>query len=75
MENNTIKSRKINPFLLSEQVKRILRKKGFSSLFNYSDYEYFKSQCKNAFNKAQAIADKFQAEAEPQQNDFKDYIF
>lgn len=75
MENNTTNSRKSNPFLLSEQVKTILNKKGFSALFNYSDYQHFKSQCKNAFNKAQAIAEKFQAEAEPQQNDFQDYIF
>lgn len=75
MENNTTNSRKSNPFLLSEQVKNILRKQGFSSLFNYSDYEHFKRQTKNAFHKAQAIADKFTAEAEPTQNDFKDYIF
>lgn len=72
---NTTNSRKINPFLLSEQVKTILKKRGFSAVFNYSDYEHFKSQCKNAFNKAQAIAEKFQAEAEPQANDFNQYIF
>jgi len=75
MENNTTKSRKTNPFLLSEQVKTILRKEGFSSIFNYEDYKFFKEQCKNAFNKAQAIAEMFQAEAEPQQNDFQEYIF
>lgn len=74
MENTTNNS-KTNPFLLSEQVKRILRKQGFSSLFNYGDYKFFKEQCKTAFNKAQAIAEKFQAEAEPQQNDFQEYIF
>ncbi len=72
---NTTKSRKTNPFLLSEQVKNILQKKGFSSLFNYNDYKYFKEQCKTAYNKAQAIAEKFQADAEPQQNDFNEYIF
>lgn len=75
MENNTTKSRKTNPFLLSEQVKSILQKQGFSSIFNYGDYKFFKEQCKNAFNKAQAIAEKFRAEAEPQQNDFNEYIF
>ncbi len=75
MENNTIIKAKANPFLLSEQVKRILQKQGFSSLFNYQDYQFFKEKCKTAFNKAQAIAELFTAEAEPQKNDFNEYIF
>jgi hypothetical protein len=73
MVNNN--SNKSNPFLLSNQVKTILRKQGFSSIFNYNDYTFFKDQCKSAFNKAQAIADKFKAEAEPHENDFQEYIF
>ena len=67
--------RKIHPFLLSEQVKKILRYKGFTSIFNYSDYEYFKTECADAFNKALAIADRFILDAETTQNDLNDYIF
>ena len=58
MESNTNAS-KFNPFLLSNQVKAILQQKGYSSIFNFSDYGVFKIQCKKAFNKAVAIADKF----------------
>lgn len=71
---NEIRKAKNNPFLLSEQVKSILHKKGLSKVFNYTDYEIFKSQCKKAFNKAQAIAEQFQNETE-QQSDFNEYIF
>ncbi len=34
---------------LSSQVKTELNKKGFSFLFNWEDYKYFKAQAKNAF--------------------------
>lgn len=68
-------SSKFNPFLLSEQVKNILISKGFTSLFNYTDYEYFKEECKEAFNKAYAIAERFISDAEPNQNDLNDYLF
>ena len=68
-------TRKINPFLLSEQVKKILRSKGFTSTFNYSDYEYFKEQCKDAFNKSLAIAQRFIDDTNPKENDLNDYIF
>lgn len=71
----TISKGKTNPFLLSEQVKRILKTQGFSTLFNYTDYEVFKGQCKHAFNKAQEIARLFMAEAQPEQNDFNQYTF
>lgn len=71
-QNNT---GKFNPFLLSEQVKSILTHKGFSSVFNYSDYSFFKKECKAAFNQALAIADRFIQDAEPNQNDLNDYIF
>jgi hypothetical protein len=71
-QNNSNKS---NPFKLSEQVKSILHAKGFTSIFNYSDYSYFKEQCAEAFNKALAIAELFINEATPNQNDLNDYIF
>lgn len=62
-------------FILSTQVKKLLHEKGFSFLFNFEDYTYFKSQCKNAFNKAQAIAEKFIEENKPLNSDFDGYIF
>jgi hypothetical protein len=60
---------------LSQQVTEILTEKGFSSLFNYSDYQYFKTQCTNAFNKAQAIAEKFIEENQQVKSDFNEYVF
>lgn len=74
MENNNNNSRKTNPFLLSEQVKKELRAKGYTSIFNYSDYKHFKDKCKGAFNKAVDIAKMFIEEADPQKNDFSNYI-
>jgi hypothetical protein len=71
----TISKGKTNPFLLSEQVKRILKTNGFTSLFNYTDYEVFKNKCKGTFDKAQEIARLFMAEAQPDENDFNQYIF
>lgn len=59
---------------LSDQVKNILQEKGFSFLFNWSDYQYFKDQAKSAFNKAQAIADLF-IQDNPQNSDFSEYVF
>lgn len=59
---------------LSEQVKEILNSKGLSSIFNYSDYQYFKSRVKNAFNKAQAIAELFISENNTK-SDFDEYVF
>lgn len=59
---------------ISDQVKEILSEKGFSFLFNYNDYSFFKSQCKNAFNKAQAIAEKF-IEDTNAKSDFNEYTF
>jgi len=60
---------------LSQQVKEILNEKGFSFLFNYNDYNFFKTQCKNAFNKAQAIAEKFIDDNTQAESDFNEYIF
>lgn len=64
---------KSNAFKLSTQVKSLLQEKGQSSAFNYNDYKYFKSVCKNAWNKAQAIAELFTQENN--NSDFNDYVF
>jgi len=74
MHKNLIES-KNNAFKLSTQVKSILHEKGLSKVFNYSDYKYFKTQCKNAWNKAQAIAEKFIEENNPKNSDFDEYVF
>lgn len=60
---------------LSQQVQEILNEKGFSFLFNWSDYTYYKAHVKNAFNKAQAIAEKFIEENQEAQSDFNQYVF
>lgn len=60
---------------LSQQVTEILTEKGFSSLFNYSDYTHFKTQFANAFNKSQAIAEKFIEENQQAKSDFNEYVF
>lgn len=65
---------KNNPFILSNQVKAILHKKGLSKVFNYTDYNHFKEQCKGAFNKAQEIADKFTEEHQAE-SDLNEYVF
>lgn len=58
----------------SVQVKEILSKNGYSHLFNYNDYKYFKSQCTNEFNKAITIAQKF-IEYNECASDFEEYIY
>ena len=66
-KNTTIK--------LSEQVLFKLQEKGFSSLFNYSDYIFYKTQVKKAFNKAQAIAELFIQDNTSTSSDFSEYVF
>jgi hypothetical protein len=68
-------SHKNNVYKLSDQVKNILHEKGLSAVFNYNDYLYFKKQVKNAFNKAQAIAELFIQENINQNSDFNEYTF
>jgi hypothetical protein len=75
MTTRAIRDRKSNPFLLSEQVKTILHKEGFSKVFNYQDYDFFKQKAKTAFNKAQAIAQMFLSENTTSTSDFNEYIF
>lgn len=60
---------------LSEQVQNILSEKGFSFLFNWSDYKYFEKQAANAWNKAQEIADLFIQDASDLQSDLSEYLF
>ncbi len=60
---------------ISDQVKEQLHEKGYSFLFNYNDYATFKKQCKNAWNKAQAITEKFLEENVNQNSDYNEYIF
>ena len=40
----------------------------------WADYKFYKHQCKDAFNKAYSIADKFLEQAE-QDSDFNQYPF
>lgn len=75
MQTRTNLNDKNNAFNLSTQVKNILHEKGFSFLFNYNDYNYFKSQVSNAFNEAVAIAEKFIEYNGDNNNDFNDYVF
>lgn len=71
-----IKKYKNKRFLLSEQVKTRLQEKGLSKVFNYPDYQYFKNQVREAFNKSYAIAELFISEnKEANESDFNDYIF
>ena len=67
-------SHKNNAFKLSEQVKANLHAKGYSFLFNYQDYQYYKAKAKKAFNRAQEIADLF-IQDNTAENDFSQYIF
>ena len=75
MQTRTNLNDKNSAFKLSTQVKNILHEKGFSFLFNYNDYKYFKSQVNNAFNKAIAIAEMFIEYNGDNNNDFNDYVF
>lgn len=68
-------SHKNTAFKLSEQVKATLHEKGFSFLFNYEDYKYYKAQAKKAFNKAQAIAELFIQDNNTNESDFSEYVF
>lgn len=75
MTKALINESKDKSFKLSDQVKEALHKKGYSFLFNNQDYKYYKTQVKNAFNKAYTIADLFIQENQPQKSDYHEYIF
>lgn len=59
---------------LSTQVQEILSKNGYSHLFNFQDYNFFKSQCKTEFNQALKIAQLF-VEYHGAESDYQEYIF
>ena len=73
MNTQTNISRK-NTNLLSYQVRQILTEKGYSFLFNWDDYQYFKSLAKSAFNKANTIAELFIQETNTK-SDFDEYVY
>ena len=76
MTLTAIKKDKNKRFLLSEQVKTILHEKGYLKIFNYQDYNHFKSQVQDTFNKALAIANLFILEnMSDNESDFNDYLF
>ena len=74
MTNIKSNESKNNAFKLSIQVKNELSKKGYSTLFNYSDYIYYKAICKNAFNKVHEIVNLFIWENNAK-SDFDEYVF
>ncbi|WP_445458571.1 hypothetical protein [Flavobacterium sp. HNIBRBA15423] len=75
MQTRTNLNDKNNAFKLSIQVKNILHEKGYSFLFNFNDYKFFKKQVNQAFNKGLAIAEKFIEYYGETQNDYSDYVF
>lgn len=76
MTLTVIKTSKSKTFLLSEQVKRELNERGFLKVFNYRDYEYFKSIVKTNYNRAKEIANLFIEENKfNNQSDYSEYIF
>lgn len=70
-----LKLKSPNPFTISEKVKRILFKRGYSHIFNYPDYKYFKSLASGtpAPELANYIADLF-IENTSEKSDFESYI-
>ena len=60
---------------LSEKVKEILFRKGYSHIFNWNDYEEFKHSIKDAIFQAEAIANLFIEWNSHEVSDFADYEF
>lgn len=76
MTLTVIKTDKSKSFMLSEQVKRELNERGFLKIFNYRDYEYFKSIVKTNYNRAKEIANLFIEENKfTNKSDFHEYLF
>lgn len=67
-------SDKSTSFKLSDQVKKTLSTKGYSAIFNYSDFAFYKAQVKKSFNKAQEIAERF-IQDNNSKSDFDEYVF
>ena len=59
---------------LSDLVYQELQSQGFSKLFNWEDYHYFKKMTINKFNQVEAIVNLFIFYASDE-SDFADYEF
>ncbi len=59
---------------LSDKVYQELQSQGFSKLFNWEDYNYFKKMTINKFNQVEAIVNLFIFYASDE-SDFADYEF
>ena len=59
---------------LSDKVYNELNSRGFSKLFNWEDYNYFKKMTINKFNQVEAIVNLFIFYASDE-SDFADYEF
>lgn len=73
MKRNNLHAENTKKYL-SQEVREELNKQGYSFLFNWDDYYHFRSLCKDAFNRAHAIAQKF-IEDTNANSDFNEYIF
>lgn len=60
---------------LSDKVYQILKEKGFSKLFNWSDYLFFKKESVDKINREQWIAEQFISWNSHELSDFADYEF
>lgn len=60
---------------LSDKVYQILSERGFSKLFNWEDYRFFKKESKDHPNPAEYIAQSFISWNNNQLSDFADYTF
>lgn len=59
----------------SDKVYQILKERGFSKLFNFEDYRFFKKESKNKQNPAQWIAEQFIFWNNHEISDYADYEF
>ncbi|MGV8914398.1 MAG: hypothetical protein ACOH1X_03005 [Kaistella sp.] len=60
---------------LSDKVYQILEEQGFTKLFNWEDYRFFKRESKDKPNPAQWIAEQFINWNTHELSDFADYEF
>lgn len=68
--------RKFKLYLLSEQVKSILYRKGLESIFNYTDYQDFKKRVSfQTPDRAERIANLFIEYNNCALSDYAEYIF
>jgi hypothetical protein len=60
---------------LSDKVYQILMEQGFTKLFNWNDYKFFKRESESKPNRAQYIAEQFISWNSHELSDFADYEF